>query len=117
LCFAAGCRERPTPAPAPTGDSRSTYADRLAAAIGIVDLNTRDDALVAVAKSAASAGEADVVKQALAKTADLNKRDAAAEACALALAKAGKRAEASDVARRIVDLSRRDKTLARLATE
>jgi hypothetical protein len=123
LSVATGCRERESTVSAgkePVSvamENREDFAERLNAAMSIVDLNKRDDALTAVANAAAAAGQADVTRQALGRTVDINKRDAAAESCALALAKADKRAEANAVARQILDLTRRDRTLAKLAIE
>lgn len=109
IALAVGCQG------AKPVDAKNAAA-RVEAALGIGDPTTRDDALAAACKDAASAGDVDAVKKGLGRLGDPTKRDDTASDCALRLRDAGKLEAATEVAKRIGDPTKRDKALAKLAS-
>jgi hypothetical protein len=87
----------------------------LDAALSMTHLNQRDEALKAVAEDAASAGDAELVKQALEKFTNLNLKDEVAAASALRLSAGGQDQAAVQVAKMMMDLNKRDDVLQRIA--
>ncbi len=104
----AGCNS-------PSATSPADVAGRLKAAQEMNNVSQRDDALAAVAKDAAAAGEGDVTAKALGAMNNVAKKDDAAEDCAVALARAGKAAAAVQVAKLINNVAKRDAVLAKVA--
>jgi len=96
-------------------DMAEVLAERLEAASGITDVNEKDKPLAAVALDAAKAGQAEIVKKALAQMLDLSERSATTHDAALLLAKQGLRKPAIEMAKAIPDLNVRDQTLSELA--
>ena len=96
-------------------DTAELLAERLEAASGITDANEKDKPLAAVALDAARAGQAEIVKKALAQMLDLTERSATTHDAALLLAKQGLRKPAIEMAKAIPDLDVRDQTLSELA--
>ena len=90
-------------------------AERLEAASSITDVVEKDKPLAAVALDAARAGQAEIVKKALAQMLDLTERSATTHDAALLLAKQGLRKPAIEMAKAIPDLDVRDQTLSELA--
>jgi len=88
---------------------------RLDAALSMSNLNQRDEALKAVAENAASAGQAELVKQALGKFTNLNVKDEVAAACALKLSAAGHAQEGVEVAKMMTNINMRDEALRKIA--
>lgn len=113
--FSAGCvhHERRVSAPV----ERSALAMRLEAARGMTFMNERDQALGAIARDAAEAGDAAITKEALQGMTFMQSRDAAAGDCALKLSDAGQHGAALEVARSIIFLQKRDAVLKKLAME
>lgn len=89
---------------------------RLEAAKAITFTSDRDQALSAVARDAAKAGDAAVTKSALGGIVFTSARDEAASDCAVKLAAARQGAAANEVARTITFTDVRDATLKKLAT-
>jgi biopolymer transport protein ExbD len=100
-----------SPAPAVTDDLKT----RLSAAERIMSFTERDEALAAVARDAAKAGDAALTRQALGRMTAFTARDKATLAAARALLKAGHRAEAIATAQTITSFSQRDAALKELA--
>jgi len=94
----------------------NSLATRLEAARAITFMNERDQALGAVARDAARAGNVSVTRDALQNMTFVNARDNAAGDCALALSEAGSATAAVEVARMITFLNKRDQVLKKLAT-
>jgi predicted Ser/Thr protein kinase len=88
---------------------------RFTAAKGIVEFTKRDEALAAVARDAAKAGDAKLVRDAVGQMIIYPVRDKAALESARALLKLGRRDEAIEVARLITSLAQRDAALKELA--
>jgi serine/threonine protein kinase/LysM repeat protein len=98
--------------------SRQTVEDlkaRLEAASSINSFTEQDKALAAIARDAATAGEAALAKLALAKMTAFTARDQAALEAARELVKAGRRAEAIEIAKTITSFTQRDAALKELA--
>ncbi|HEU5122717.1 MAG TPA: protein kinase [Verrucomicrobiae bacterium] len=95
--------------------SRAELSARLEAAKGIFGFSQKDSAMAAVARDAAAAGEAEIVKQALGQITGFSNRDDAARIAARRLAQNGHRTEALEIARTITAFSTRDATLRELA--
>jgi hypothetical protein len=95
---------------------QSSLATRLEAARAMTFMNERDQALGAVARDAARAGDVDVTKSALKSMTFMNAKDDAAADCAYALSEAGQPAAAVEVARTMTFMHRRDQVLKKLAT-
>jgi len=93
----------------------SSLATRLEAARAMTFMNERDEALGAVARDAARAGNVDVTKSALKNMTFMNARDDASADCAYALSEAGQPAAAVEVARMMTFMHRRDQVLKKLA--
>lgn len=91
-----------------------TLDARVQAAASIVMLETRDEALKAVALDAATDGDIEVVKQALQKMHRVTAKDETASQCAVRLAQAGQIQGAGEVAHMIFYLNVRDQTLQRI---
>lgn len=109
----AGCDQK-KPAADPV-DDRATVrippADQLASALAIQNPVQRDDALAAVAKAAAKAGDGGVALAAVVAIANPILKDETAATAATTLAKLGKGAEATDLAKLIQNPVKRDETL------
>lgn len=93
----------------------SKLASRLEAARAISFMGERDKALAAVAKDAAEAGEAEIVKESINGIQFLDLRDQTKAACALKLNERGHGAAAVEVAKSIQFMNKRDEVLAQLA--
>jgi len=94
---------------------RQTLAERLEAATAISGSNEKDSALATLARDAAAAGEATLVKQALGRISSSETRDRSCYEAALTLAKRGLRKAAVEVAKTIAGNSTRDRALTELA--
>lgn len=90
-------------------------AARFTAAKSITSFTKRDEAMAAIARDAAKAGDTPLVRDALGQMTAFPARDKAALESARALAKAGHRAEAIEVARTITSFSERDAALKELS--
>jgi hypothetical protein len=90
-------------------------AVRLEAATSISDVNEKDQALTAIVKDAAKAGEVEITKQALESISEQAGRDEATHQAALELAKRGLQKPAVELARQISDATTRDQALSELA--
>ena len=88
---------------------------RLEAARAMTFMNERDEALGAVARDAAHAGDVEVTKSALKSMTFMNAKDDAAADCAYALSEAGQPAAAVEVARTMTFMHKRDQVLKKLA--
>lgn len=121
-----GCASRTSPSsagaaneagvtPPTSSQSSPDFSGRLGAALGIFDSNEKDQALAAVARDAADAGDAATVEQALTGMFDTTLKDQAAYSAALRLAKVQKSAAATATANAIFDSTLRDKTLSKIA--
>jgi hypothetical protein len=95
--------------------ARDDFTARLEAAMTIFGINEKDDALGQVARDAAKAGEAEIVRKAIGNMIGNNSRDATAHEAALLLAKAGQRKAAVEIAKSIFGNTTRDQTLSELA--
>lgn len=91
------------------------FSGRLLAAQRIVSIAEKDDALVRIAKDAATAGNPEVATQALAGIVNLNTKDDAAYAASMELAKLGKSQKAVQIADMIVNITLKDKVLKKIA--
>lgn len=91
--------------------------ERLDAALAITDANVRGSTLTVVAKDAAEAGNAEVVKKAVAGIPDTKVLDRAAQNCARKLADKGHHEAANEVAKMISDQKLRDNVLRILAAK
>ena len=99
------------------GDSRGSdaFSTRLEAAAGISNPMDRDDALSALAKDAARAGDVAIVKASLGGMTNVMDRDDAAHAVARLLAKRRLHSDAVEVAKSMSNLTERDETLKELS--
>jgi hypothetical protein len=93
----------------------SSLATRLEAARAMTFMNERDQALGAVARDAARAGDVEVTKSALKNITFMNTRDDAAADCAYALSEAGNASAAVEIARTMTFMNKRDQVLKKLA--
>ena len=99
------------PAVSPSADLKA----RLEAASSITSFTEQDKALAAIVRDAAKAGEAALVKQALAKMTSFTAQDQAALEAARELVKAGRRTDAIDIARSMTSFTQRDAALKEIA--
>ena len=109
LMFVLGCNRQvhtAIPGPAPLADS-----SQLEAALAIQNPIQRDEALGAVAQTAADAGNGGIAMNAVAAIKNPIAKDEIAAQSAGKLAKAGKGAEATAIAKIIQNPIKRDKTL------
>ena len=112
-----GCKPTGSAPSSPDGTAgKSDLKARLDAAKAITFTSERDQALAAVARDAAKAGDAAVTKSAIGGIVFTSAKDEAAAECALKLAAAGQGAAANEVAQMITFTSVRDATLKKLAT-
>ncbi len=91
------------------------YSSRLAAALTINTISTRDDALAGLAVDAARGGNADVADQAVQAINAISTKDQAAGDAARALARGGLRDRALKMAQTINTIETRDAALADIA--
>lgn len=113
--LATGCtREAAKPPDGPPSE-KGPFATRLAAALTISNVTSKDDAISRVALDAAEAGDGEVTTKAISAISNVQTKDAAASRAALKLAKASRGEEANAVARMISNIGVRDQTLAKLA--
>jgi len=103
-----------TPASRPAA-ANNPFASRLAAALTINTISTRDGALATVAVDAAKGGNADVADQAVGSIYTIAVRDQAAADAARALARMGLRDRALKLAQSIYTIETRDAALADIA--
>ena len=117
VCLTAGCKKNEAGALPPAGNrSRmSEYEQRFRSANHIMDINKRNEAMDAIARDAAKAGDTMITTRGLLMIIDRDMRNKSAAECALAVAKAGNRSSANSIANLISDMSLRDTTLAKLA--
>src|SRR5664279_606516 len=85
----ASCSKKPT----------ASFEQRMAAGQAVMDQKEQNNLMADLAKDAADAGDAPIVKQALGRINDNGRANDMAETCALKLAKAGKQKEALEVAK------------------
>jgi len=100
---------------AATPDIHENLMERLDAASSINDMTEKSRALATVARSAALAGEVEIVKQAIEQTSDFTQQSRTAHDAALLLAQGGWKKPAIEIAKNIDDYSTRNRTLSELA--
>ena len=100
-----------------SGKNAKKLEDRLDAALAITDDKLRGNTLNRVATDAAEAGNADVVKKAVAGIPEPKLKGSVASACARKLAAKGQHEAANDVAKIIPDQKLRDSVLSGLSAK
>jgi hypothetical protein len=113
LLLLVGCSKEPSRGSDPSEPGR--LKGRLNAALGMSNLNQRDDALKVVVQDAATAGDVEIVNQGLEKFTNGNLRDDVAAAAALTFSAAGRSQDAADIAKHIANGNQKDDVLKKIA--